>query len=485
MPTRYAIHCAGIFTAIIAAAAFSGDLNPPLGPVTPTMKSLQDHDPRIPIDTLPGDVLSTHVISTPGNYFLRADITGIASRRGISVQSDRVTIDLNGFRLIGGANSLDGITDEDLPFNEKANLVIRNGFIDGWGGSGIVFVNTSVNITNVVAENNTISGFSMNKSILSGCRAVGNGMFGFSVTMSTMRQCSAFDNTQDGIRASSFSTIADCVARGNTGHGIFLAQESSARSSASSQNDGAGFSLVQACQTSDCTASFNDLSGFLLSNRSIVRGCTAAFNMMHGFEAVNQHPCVIDSCMATGNTLNGVDVQVASTITGTTASSNGGSGIQFAGGCTIRSCTAFDNGAIGFDSESPGSTVRDCSALNNTGAGFESFNCNLYDSIATGNAIGIECAGGIVRNCTVSFNNNQGIHSLGGTRLEHNHAEFNSGAGIEAMMSGQSILISNTATGNAASDFIIPSGNIQGNVIDLSGGGAPLVSGRPRENIVH
>ena len=81
----------------------AGDLNPPAGPVTPTMKTLTEVEPRIAINAVntPGDAFSTFKITQPGSYYLTGNVTGAAGTSGIRVASGQVTLDLNGFTLEG------------------------------------------------------------------------------------------------------------------------------------------------------------------------------------------------------------------------------------------------------------------------------------------------------------------------------------------------------------------------------------------------
>lgn len=81
---------------VLGAVAVAGDLNPPFGPVLPTMKTIQQAEPRIPIDTLP------FTISQPGSYYLTGDLTPLSSgSNGVEINSDHVTLDLNGFAIHG------------------------------------------------------------------------------------------------------------------------------------------------------------------------------------------------------------------------------------------------------------------------------------------------------------------------------------------------------------------------------------------------
>src|SRR5262245_59200135 len=55
--TALACVAAGLTTALLTAAAMSGPLDPPAGPVAPTYKTLTEVEPRTPISstTTPGD----------------------------------------------------------------------------------------------------------------------------------------------------------------------------------------------------------------------------------------------------------------------------------------------------------------------------------------------------------------------------------------------------------------------------------------------
>ena len=69
-----------------------------------------DEDPRqveartiVNAANTPGDASNSFVISQPGSYYLTGNINGSGGKNGISIQADGVTLDLNGFALIGEA----------------------------------------------------------------------------------------------------------------------------------------------------------------------------------------------------------------------------------------------------------------------------------------------------------------------------------------------------------------------------------------------
>jgi len=71
-----------VVVAATGGTASAGDLNPPPGPVAPTMKSLSEVEPRIAINATntPGDADSLFKITQPGSYYLTGNITGVAGK---------------------------------------------------------------------------------------------------------------------------------------------------------------------------------------------------------------------------------------------------------------------------------------------------------------------------------------------------------------------------------------------------------------------
>src|SRR3954454_3804301 len=97
-----------------------GSLTPPGAPA-PTMKALDQIEPRIPISSLP------FVISTSGSYYVTGNLTGLSGQHGISVNADNVTVDLGGFDLVGPGGAATGIRVQ----NSHVNVTIRNGTVRG------------------------------------------------------------------------------------------------------------------------------------------------------------------------------------------------------------------------------------------------------------------------------------------------------------------------------------------------------------------
>src|SRR5437868_8408613 len=83
------------FAFLFQTSAFAqGSLTPPAAPM-PTMKTLQQVEPRTPISTLP------FTISASGSYYLTTNLTGVAGSDGITISASDVTLDLKGFTMTG------------------------------------------------------------------------------------------------------------------------------------------------------------------------------------------------------------------------------------------------------------------------------------------------------------------------------------------------------------------------------------------------
>lgn len=131
-----------LWTGLRPAAA---QLQPPPGPITTTMKRLDQVEPRRCVNSLPGSATAVHVISEPGNYVLTGDVLGSDRKSGIQITCDgHVSLDLNGFSLIGVQGSLHGIhhTGGTGSPDLKRSFVIphvfeQKGRISSWGGHGL------------------------------------------------------------------------------------------------------------------------------------------------------------------------------------------------------------------------------------------------------------------------------------------------------------------------------------------------------------
>src|SRR6185503_1887400 len=123
-----------------AGPAFTqGSLTPPGAPA-PTMRTLDQIEPRIPINAAntPGDADSLFRITQPGSYFFTGNITGVAGKHGIEVAASNVTIDMRGFEMAGVPGSLAGFDLNNDAVGGLLGIVIFDGSIRNWGNDGIL-----------------------------------------------------------------------------------------------------------------------------------------------------------------------------------------------------------------------------------------------------------------------------------------------------------------------------------------------------------
>jgi len=218
---------------VFAAALFclsplvsAGPLDPPAGPITPTYKTLQEVEPRVPVQSLPGSAVALYVISEPGSYYLTANIQGEAGKGGIAISADNVTLDLNGFAVIGVPGANHGIWGTT---GSEAGTHIHNGLISDWGGGGIYGLAGPAIITDVTAQRNGSYGITAGaNSIITHCTARENGGFA-------------------GIAVAYWSTITDCVSVNNTGHGFEASTGTVLRGNVARNNQGDGIRIENTC----------------------------------------------------------------------------------------------------------------------------------------------------------------------------------------------------------------------------------------------
>ncbi len=125
-----------------------GTLVPPGAPVA-TMRTLAQIEPRTPLESLAGDSTAVYLVNSPGAYYVSAgNVAGVSGKAAIAINSSGVTIDLNGFSLIGVGGATRGIEIRGA----FTNLAIRNGGISTWSGAGIG-LSTANAPTGVILDN--------------------------------------------------------------------------------------------------------------------------------------------------------------------------------------------------------------------------------------------------------------------------------------------------------------------------------------------
>lgn len=286
----------GTTTAVLA----QGNLTPP-GPPAPTMKSLAQVEPRTPISSLP------FTINNPGSYYLTANLTGVSPTNGITVAANNVSVDLNGFALVGATGSVNGITTR----GSATNLIVRNGNISGWGQYGILA--SAASSPDSLCERLTIAN-------------CGNG--GIWISGGTVSDCTIVSCAGNGIQIGTAGTISGCTILSCNGDGVFI--EFGAISGCAIQScslTGIGAYLVNAsrCTISSC----ND--GMSIT-RGSVSGCSVGFNTNDGISMLNG---TVSGCDVTANGASGIAAGEGCLITGNNCLGNNTSANGSEAGITV------------------------------------------------------------------------------------------------------------------------------------------------------
>lgn len=245
---------------LVAGVVVAGPLDPPSGPIASTGKVIGEIEPRIAMSqaTTPGDATSVFRITAPGSYYLTGNVQGSAGKSGIVIAASNVSIDLNGFSLVGGSGSGSGITS----LNQFTSLRICNGTVSSWGGQGVSFAGGSGVVELIISTDNALDGF-----------LIGAG--------SVMRSCIAQRNASNGILSGGECVITNCTAKANAGVGIIASVRTHVIGCVATSNSG-GFSGSFGSSIIDCTASLNVGTGILVENGCRVSRCYIFQNGFHG-----------------------------------------------------------------------------------------------------------------------------------------------------------------------------------------------------------
>jgi parallel beta-helix repeat protein len=226
-----------LLTALPCAA--QGPLVPPGAPA-PTMKTLEQIEPRTPISSLPC------TITNSGSYYVISNLH--STGHGIVIETSGVSVDLMGFSITGDGGSGDsGIHVDGAPNAAIEELVIKGGRISGFFyGLHCQYMNNS-RIEQMVVSGNTNVGVYLHGD--NGGQCNGN----------TIADCTISGNAGSGVYLHgengqcNGNTIANCTSSDNDGFGVYLNGESNGkcdgntiRGNTVSKNAARGISLYYA-----------------------------------------------------------------------------------------------------------------------------------------------------------------------------------------------------------------------------------------------
>lgn len=287
----------------------AGPLTPAAGPVAGTYKTLADVEPRIAIGaaTTPGDADSLFRIAQPGSYYLTGNVTAASGLQGIEIAASGVTLDLNGFEIVGVPGALDGI---GVAPGGLANITITRGTVRNFPGDGVDAISgTGVRLADLTATGNGQEGLMTgDNAIVDRCIARSNGVSGIRVTNGcVVTNSSASLNTTRGFITGSGCTIAHCSALSNTGFG-FVVANSTLIDSAAHNNGSAGIFSAGHATISRCTVRGSGGDGIQAGEACIIEHCVVRANAGDGVEVFSdcrvEHNLIDDNGTADGASIH-------------------------------------------------------------------------------------------------------------------------------------------------------------------------------------
>ncbi|MGV6851074.1 MAG: right-handed parallel beta-helix repeat-containing protein [bacterium] len=221
---------------------------------------------------------------------------------GIEITSPSISIDLNGFEIVGiacvGATSnctpATGTGTGIYASSNYSNISISNGSVTGMGDSGIYLSGDACAISKVRSRWNRLEGifFACPGSVInstisdngrngiytsSSAKVIGNvvssnGQNGIQAgSGSTIANNTAYNNGGDGIQVLHGSTIANNTAYSNASDGILTYSGSTVTNNTAYSNDGDGIQTSNGCTIQKNTVRFNTGYGLNLSSTSAYR----------------------------------------------------------------------------------------------------------------------------------------------------------------------------------------------------------------------
>jgi len=448
----------------MAGAVMAGDLNPPPGPVMPTMTRLDRLEPRRCLNDLPGSADAVHVISSPGQYYLSSDIVGQPGKHGIHVLSGgSVSIDLNGFSLHGVPGSFDAINadgagqgdgtkistaqDHNSSRSNKTASVISN-----WDGSGFSCTNyesaevSGLNIENCAGYGTFVAGttrivhrdVSVRSCALGGIRAGKASPTAFGLVTRSFERCVVDTCGGNGLQIDvSFEnddvSVSSSSVSGCPGHGLCIftvvgsgslglsSGKVSLEGISSSGNGQDGIHIAYPpnihvrCSSSHLRCVSNGGSGMacVSSNPAIpyygamwtITDSEFSNNGEHGLKS--QNPLYVSSSTCADNPLHGINLSVPD---------------AFQMAATMEHCVTTRNGLAGVHVSRGRYAPSFCQFTDETGIGVEMLEGCL-----------------VMSNCSVHRCGGDGIDITGTINLHDSTFRRNGGYGIRGTMGAMTL----------------------------------------------
>lgn len=275
--------------ALLVGKANAGPLDPPAGPIAPT----PGPEPRTAINATNtrGDANSLFKITQPGSYYLTGNVSGVIGKHGIKITASGVTLDLNGFDLLGVPGSLAGVA---VTVSNLTNIAVLNGSVRNWEDQGVdlgIFNTFNCRVHGVLSDGNTGTGILVSAG-------------------STVTDCSALNNTANGIQTAGGCTVSNCTAFTNNFSGIVTGIGCTVTNCSALGNTENGINTVSACTVSNCSVYLNTGSGISVGSGSMVSDCTSQSNRFEGILCTSRCAILGNTCSRNGNNGDGAGIQI-------------------------------------------------------------------------------------------------------------------------------------------------------------------------------
>lgn len=284
--------------------------------------------------------------SAGSSYLLTGDLeVPNANTDGIVLTTDRITLDLNGFALMGpttcngtpnacaplGAGV--GIRATPLPGQTARETTVTNGRVKGFGNSGLSLRDGAV-VEHVTATENGAVGILVDDAgVVRASIGSRNGSDGILALTSThVSGCTAVANRNRGVVAGPGSTLLGNTAYLNGGSGIY---------------GGDGSIGAAGVVVADNASRLNTRDGIVLAGGGVARGNTVNLNGDDGIDAgdgaVVRDNAVFDNGDAA--TDDGIECDEGCTVQGNSVRANDGFGLNLGASSAYNANTVTANGA--------------------------------------------------------------------------------------------------------------------------------------------
>jgi hypothetical protein len=309
-----------VLASAFSATLVAGPLNPPAGPVSPTLKTLDEVEPRTPVQRLPASSNAVYVITEPGSYYLTEHVKPAPDQSAIYIDADRVTLDLNGFSLDGNDLGKHAVVIEA----GVRGTVIRNGFVRGF---------TRIAINGEESEDTTVESLTIFDSQQEAI---------FLAQRGVVRNCTIL-NAPIGIFVGSQGIVSGCVVNATTG--ISAGANSLVQDCTVDPAGGAGITVGQNGRIEGCAVGVGATNGIVSGDNAVIRNCTVEGATLSGVSAGSH--CLIEGVVSRNNAQHGFFMTNFTTIKGCTARNNGRFGIFANSACRVIDNVVYDNSTAG------------------------------------------------------------------------------------------------------------------------------------------